>query len=228
MELLFDTANLEQIKTYDRYFPMTGVTTNPSIFKAEGKVAFFDHLKRMRELIGPERTLHVQVTADDAQGMIREAHAIHRMVDDRVYIKVPVTEEGLVAIRALRREGVSVTATAVYSQVQAFLAMQAGANYIAPYVNRMENLDIDPRKTIAAIRQFIDEAGSDSKILAASFRNMAQVTGALLAGAQSVTVQPKLLHDALGMAAIARAVEDFKRDWTDVRGDVSIADLADA
>ena len=227
MELLFDTANLEQIKTYDRYFPMTGVTTNPSIFKAEGKVAFFEHLKRMRELIGPERTLHVQVTADDAQGMIREAHAIHRMVDNGVYIKVPVTEEGLAAIRALRGEGVPITATAVYSQIQAFMAMQAGANYIAPYFNRMENLDIEPRETIAAMRQFIDEAGSDSRIMAASFRNMAQVTSALLAGAQAVTVQPKLLHDAFGMAAIAKAVEDFKRDWTGVRGDISIADLTE-
>ena len=218
MEFLFDSANLEAIQTYSACFPITGVTSNPSILKAEGKIDLFEHMRKIRQIIGPEKTLHMQVIAEDCEGMLKEAHAILKNVDDAVYIKIPTTEEGLKAMRALKAEGVHVTATAIYSKIQGFMA-------IAPYYNRMENLDIDSCDTIAAFRQMIDEDDSNTKILAASFKNIAQVTNALLAGAHTATLQPALLHDAFGMAAIKKAVDDFHADWVNIHGDVSITDL---
>ena len=180
MEFLFDSANLEAIQTYSACFPITGVTSNPSILKAEGKIDLFEHMRKIRQIIGPDKTLHMQVIAEDCEGMLKEAHAILKNVDDAVYIKIPTTEEGLKAMRALKAEGVHVTATAIYSKIQGFMAIACGADFIAPYYNRMENLDIDSCDTIAAFRQMIDEDDSNTKILAASFKNIAQVTNALL------------------------------------------------
>lgn len=225
MEFLFDSANLEAIQTYSACFPITGVTSNPSILKAEGKVDFFPHIRKIRQLIGMDKTLHVQVIAEDCEGILQEAHAILKNVDDQVYIKVPTTEQGLKAMRVLKAEGIGVTATAIYSKIQGFMAIACGADFIAPYYNRMENLDIDSCETIAAFRQMIDENDASTKILAASFKNMAQVTNALLAGAHTATVQPALLHDAFGMAAIKKAVDDFHADWVKTQGDVSITAL---
>ena len=190
MEFLFDSANLEAIQTYSACFPITGVTSNPSILKAEGKIDLFEHMRKIRQIIGPDKTLHMQVIAEDCEGMLKEAHAILKNVDDAVYIKIPTTEEGLKAMRALKAEGVHVTATAIYSKIQGFMAIACGADFIAPYYNRMENLDIDSCDTIAAFRQMIDEDDSNTKILAASFKNIAQVTNALLAGAHTATLQP--------------------------------------
>ena len=169
MEFLFDSANLEAIQTYSACFPITGVTSNPSILKAEGKIDLFEHMRKIRQIIGPDKTLHMQVIAEDCEGMLKEAHAILKNVDDAVYIKIPTTEEGLKAMRALKAEGVHVTATAIYSKIQGFMAIACGADFIAPYYNRMENLDIDSCDTIAAFRQMIDEDDSNTKILAASF-----------------------------------------------------------
>ena len=225
MECLLDSANLEAIQTYSACFPITGVTSNPSILKAEGKIDLFEHMRKIRQIIGPDKTLHMQVIAEDCEGMLKEAHAILKNVDDAVYIKIPTTEEGLKAMRALKAEGVHVTATAIYSKIQGFMAIACGADFIAPYYNRMETLDIDSCDTIAAFRQMIDEDDSNTKILAASFKSIAQVTNALLAGAHTATLQPALLHDAFGMAAIKKAVDDFHADWVNIHGDVSITDL---
>lgn len=225
MEFLFDSANLEAIRTYSQCFPITGVTSNPSIIKAEGKIDFYKHFKAIREVIGFDKTLHIQVLAETCEEILKEAELILQNVDDKVFIKIPTTEEGLKAMRALKDKGVGVTATAIYSKIQGFMAIAAGADYIAPYFNRMENLDIDPRDVIAAFAEMIARTGSHTKILAASFKNVAQVNDAFLAGAHTATVQPSLLHDAFSMAAIKKAVDDFSRDWKDTFGDVSFADL---
>lgn len=225
MELLFDTASIEEIKKFSQYYPITGITGNPSILKAEGKINFFEHLRTIRRIIGPDKTLHVQVLAADAEGMLKEAEAIRKNIDDQVFIKIPTTEEGLKAIMILKGKGVGVTATAVYSKIQGFAAIMAGADFIAPYCNRMANLDVDFEDCISAFRRMIEENHSSCKILAASFKNIAQVNRAFLAGAQAATVQPAVLHAAFTMAAVEQAAADFRKDWESVQGTVSIADL---
>ncbi|WP_394924537.1 fructose-6-phosphate aldolase [uncultured Robinsoniella sp.] len=225
MELLFDTANLDEIKKYSQFYPITGVTSNPSILKAEGNVDLYGTLREIRNVIGMDKSLHVQVLAEDAVGMLKEAEAVLKNVDDKVFIKIPTTEEGLKAMMLLKARGIGVTATAIYTEIQGFMAIMAGADFIAPYCNRMENLDVDFEETIADFRQMIDENHSSCKILAASFKNIRQVNRAFTAGAHTATVQPMLMHSSFEMAAVKKAVDDFKADWVAVRGEVSLTDL---
>lgn len=226
MEFLFDSANLEDIKKYSGIFPITGVTSNPSIIKKEGKIEFFRHFCDIRKVIGMERSLHIQVTGRDGDTMIREGRTILDKVGKNVFIKIPTTEEGLKAMRVLKTEGAGITATAIYSKIQGYLAMEAGADFIAPYFNRMENLDIDAADTIACFADQIAAGGYKTKILAASFKNIAQVNAAFAAGAQTATLQPELLHEAFCMAAIGKAIDDFGKDWESIFGDVDITKLS--
>ena len=216
MEFLFDTANIQEIQKYIAIYPITGVTSNPSIIKKEGKIDFYRHFRQIRAIIGAERSLHIQLTAPDEGTMLREADTVLNKVDDKVFIKVPVNENGLKVMRALKKDRIGVTATAVYSKIQGYLALEAGAVFIAPYYNRMENLDIDAFDTIACLAEQIRAYGYNTKILAASFKNIAQVNAAFAAGAQTATLSPQLLHEAMGMAAIGKAVADFKSDWESV------------
>jgi len=226
MELLFDCANTELIEKYLPVYPITGVTSNPSILKAEGKIDAFERLREIRKIIGPDRTLHAQVVAEDAKGMVEDAIAILNKVDENVYIKIPTTEEGLKAMQILKSQDVNVTATAIYTKIQGFMAIMAGADFIAPYCNRMCSLDVDFEDTISAFRDMIDENEADCTILAASFKNVDQVVRAYLAGAQAATVQPALISSAFQMAAVKKAVDDFEEDWVSTQGDVTWADLA--
>lgn len=224
MDILFDTANLADIERLTPIYPVTGVTTNPTILKAEGKVDFYAHFKRIREIIGPDRTLHVQVLAKDAQGMIDDAHRLVDRIDENVYPKIPTTEAGIQAMRTLKEEGLKVTATAIYSKTQGFLAIATGVDYLAPYYNRMQALDIDTRGTLAALSSFIQRFDAPSKIMAASFKNISQVSHALESGADAVTLSPKLLRAALGAPMIGSAVDDFIKDWKDIYGTTTLPD----
>ena len=226
MKFLFDTANIEAIRKYSEFFPIAGITSNPSIIKKEGKIDFFNHFKEIREIIGRDKDLHIQILAEDAEGILKETETILENVDDKVCIKVPVTEQGLKGIRTLKAKGISVTATAIYTKIQGLLAIEAGADFIAPYFNRMENMDINPREVIATFANMIGQYNYSTKILAASFKNIGQVNDAFASGAQMVTVSPDLLHDAFKMPSIQKAVDDFAADWKGVFGEnVSICDL---
>ncbi|MDN6290635.1 MAG: fructose-6-phosphate aldolase [Tetragenococcus koreensis] len=224
MEFLFYTANIEMIKKYEAVLPLTGVTTNPSIVKKEGKVDFFAHMNTIREIIGKERSLHVQVVAKDKAGMLKDVEAILEQIDREVYLKIPASEEGLKVIKILKKEELNVTATAIYTKFQAYLAIAAGADYIAPYFNRMENLNIDAKEAMAAMANEIERSNSKTKIVAASFKNVGQVTTALDQGAQAVTVAPDIIAQALAMPSIAQAVDDFTEDWESIFGKSSTID----
>ena len=215
MEILFDTANLGDIEEMTPFYPVSGVTTNPTIIKAEGRIDFYNHFRRIREIIGPDRTLHIQVLAQDADGIVADAHRLLEQVDGKVYAKIPTTEQGIRAMRLLKDEGIGVTATAIYSKTQGMLAIAAGADYIAPYFNRMESLDIDTSATIKSLAKFIDRHGASCKIMAASFKNVAQVSAAFEAGAAAVTLPPSLLRAALGAPDVVQAVNAFAQDWYD-------------
>ena len=209
MKYLLDTANLDAIRYYTDIFPIAGVTSNPSIVKKEGKIDFFAHMNEIRSIIG----------------MLRDAETILNKVDDQVCVKVPVTLEGIKAIKTLKKQDVNVTATAIYSKQQGFLAMEAGADYIAPYFNRMENMGIDSDDVIASFAEMIGLYGYHTQILGASFKNAGQVDRAFLAGAQTATMDPSILSAALTQAHILKAVDDFDADWKSVYGDVTISEL---
>lgn len=213
MELLIDTADLAEIKKYNSLLPLSGVTTNPSIIKKVGKVEYFEHMRAIREIIGLKRTLHAQVVASDYAGMLMDAEAILQNVDDSVFIKVPVTAEGLRLISELKNKGRNVTATAIYSEFQAFLAVASGADYVAPYYNRMQNLDVDVDKSILEMVREIERTGSKTKVLAASFKNIGQVNRAIEKGAHAVTIGTDVIGPALNLPTVEKAVVDFRSDW---------------
>ncbi len=213
MEFMLDTANIEEIKHYEKIISLAGVTSNPSIVKNEGKIDFFTHMKKIRDVIGMEKSLHVQVVATSYEGMLKDAETILAKIDPNVFIKVPVSEIGLKVIKELKQRGVNVTATAIYTKFQAYLAIAAGADYIAPYFNRMENLNINPREAIHEMSKEITRTNSQTKILAASFKNVGQVNAALENGAQAATMSVDIIKQAFDMPSIEKAVADFTMDW---------------
>jgi len=216
--LMLDTADLAELEAGFAAWPICGVTSNPSILKKLGKVDLYGHLAKIKALCGPARSLHVQVVSTDTAGIIAEAHDILAHLGPDTYIKIPASAAGIPAIKALAAEGVGVTATAIYSSMQGILAVLAGAKYIAVYFNRMENNCTDPERVIEEIRAFIDGSDSDALILAASFKNVAQLTRAYAAGAHTATAGPDIIHAALGMASIDGAVDGFTRDFEAVWG----------
>lgn len=225
MKYLVDTANLGMIEKCNDLLPVNGVTSNPSIIKKEGKIDFFPHFRKIRSIIGKEKSLHIQILAQDSTGILREVQTILEKVDKDVFIKIPTTPEGLKAMRLLKSKGVGVTATAIYTKTQGLMAMEAGADYLAPYFNRMENLDIDAADTIAFFADMIAVHGYNTQILAASFKNIAQVNTAFKCGAQVATVAPDILLNAFAVPSIQKAVDDFRADWKGIFGDTSICDL---
>lgn len=157
MQFLLDTANIEEIRRINEYISIQGITTNPSIIKKEGKINFFNHMKEIRSIIGNEKTLHIQVVVDRYEDILKDVKRILENVDNDVFVKIPVTKDGLKAIKKLRSDGINVTATAIYTKAQAYLAIAADANYIVPYYNRIENLNIDPIATIQSMARIIEK-----------------------------------------------------------------------
>ena len=225
MKYLLDTANLDEIRELSEYLPIAGVTSNPTIVKREGAVPFFAHMREIRTIIGSLRPLHIQVTARDYDGMMRDAEAVFRHVDEKVFIKVPVDFAGVKVIKALKRQGANVTATAVYGMDQAFIALEAGADCIAPYFNRMEALGGDAANVIGNIAGIINHYGYETEILASSFKQPSQIDRYILAGAHSVTVSPSVLREVFGKKIIKDAVQAFSDDWSSLYGGKTLAEL---
>ena len=226
MEFIIDTVNLDEIKEAVEYMPIVGVTSNPSIVKKTSPQNFFEHMREIRKIIGKERSLHVQVISKDCDTIVKEAHRILEEIDDQVYIKVPVSYEGIKAIKILKAEGVNVTATAVYDLMQGYMALAARADYIAPYVNRIGNLRADPMELINELSNRIVMDGYDTKIVAASFKGVQQVRDAFNYGAQSITALVEVLKQIFKNPNIEKAVDDFNADWYAMYGEgTGICDL---
>ena len=225
MKYLLDTAKLTEIRELSEYLPIAGVTSNPTIVKAEGAVPFFAHMREIRSIIGALRPLHIQVTAQDYDGMMRDAEAIFRHVDENVYVKVPVDFAGVKVIKALKRQGANVTATAVYGMDQAFIALEEGADCIAPYYNRMEALGVDAANVIGNIAGIINHYGYEAELLAASFKQPAQIDRAILAGAHSITAAPHVLRDIFEKKIVKDAVQTFLDDWAELYAGKTLAEI---
>lgn len=219
MELLLDTGNVAKIRNAMEYYPVSGVTTNPTILRKEGDVPFWDLVGEIKDLIGPQRSLHIQTISSDADGIIREASIIAERLGMDTYIKIPVDREGLKAIKELASEGFRITATAIYTELQGVLAAMAGASYLAVYYNRMENTSIDADDVIKNLRTCTNDCGA--RILGASYRNVSQVLSSFHSGAHAVTVNPDIIDKALYSPLVSGAVENFRDDWYSVHGEDS-------
>jgi TalC/MipB family fructose-6-phosphate aldolase len=218
MKFIVDYANLDQIKEMYEYFPVDGVTTNPSILAKEGKNPYV-LLKEIREFIGAEAELHVQVISLDAESMVKEAHRIQQELGANTYVKVPVTREGLKAMKALAAEGANITATAIYTQMQAYLAGKAGAHYAAPYVNRIDNLGADGIKVAKDIHDIFKKNGLKTEVLAASFKNSQQVLELAAYGVGASTISPDVIEGLIKLDSVTSAVAAFVKDFEGLCGE---------
>lgn len=227
MELIIDTIDLEEVKELIDYLPIVGVTSNPSIVKRTHPERFFEHMVKLKKLIDG-RQLHVQVISKNAEGMVEEAKKILDVLGSDTYIKIPASYEGIKAMGILNKKGVNITATAIYDLMQSYISLQAGAKYIAPYVNRISNLDGDPFELIASLSAKIKEDHYDCKIVAASFKNARQVKEAYRYGAQAATVTYDVIKTIFKNPNIEKAVDDFDADWYSMYGEnVGILDIKD-
>ncbi|OCN05943.1 fructose-6-phosphate aldolase [Erysipelotrichaceae bacterium MTC7] len=218
MKLLIDNANLGEIKRIYEFYPIDGVTCNPTILRKEGKNPY-KLLKAIRAFIGEDAQLHVQVIGMDAITMIEEGHQIQKELGANTYIKIPVTPEGLKAIKHLASEGANVTGTAVYNQMQGFLAGKAGAKYVAPYVNRIDNLGYDGITVAKQIHDMLKQANLETNILAASFKNSFQVLDLCEYGVGAATVAPDVIDGFIKSDVITSAVDAFTKDFEALCGE---------
>lgn len=211
MIYMLDTANVKEIARLFDLYPIDGVTTNPSIIAQEQKP-----LRRLlvdiRKVIGEDALLHVQPISSKAEDIVAEALEYLDLCKGNYYAKIPVTPQGIKAIQLLKKRGVKVTATAIFTQQQALIAAKAGADFVAPYVNRLDNISSDGIGVVADIMTFIRAYEMPTKVLAASFKNVEQVHRVCLLGAHAVTITPDLFETLLYHPLTDRAVWDFYHD----------------
>lgn len=211
MELILDTGNIKEIEDLYLHLPIDGVTTNPSIVSKEGKP--LDQLiKEIDSIIGKDIAIHAQVLSTDYEGIIEEAKYINSLRNN-IYVKIPVTKEGLRAIRDLKKQGIKITATAIFTAHQGFLAAKAGADYVAPYVNRLDNISADGVGVVRDLIKIIDTYNMKTKVLAASFKNTQQVISLMTSGVQSVTVPPDICKAMINHPLTEWSVDKFIEDW---------------
>lgn len=213
MLILIDDADLRNIEELYEKYPYDGVTTNPTILSKTGNPDPMDQLKRIRSLIPENAMLHAQVLSTETQDMVKEAKHMVSVLGEHTYVKVPVTANGLKAISILSREGINITATAIYGVMPAFMAAKAGAKFLAPYVNRLDNLGYDGVQIAKDIHTMVKAAGYEAEILGASFKNSQQILEMGKFGIGSVTVNSDTLKTLAFNQVAENAVQDFIHDF---------------
>ncbi len=216
MKLLIDTADTNEIRRIYEYYPVDGVTTNPTILSKAGRNPY-EVLGEIRKMTG-DGELHVQVTSESAEGIIRDARRITAELGKDTFIKIPAVREGFKAMKAMKEEGFRITATAVYTPLQAYLSAKCGADYVAPYVNRIDNLGFDGVESVKRMQDIFENNGFSTGILAASFKNSMQVLLLCEYGIRAATCTPETIDAIANSAEADRAVSTFRTDFEKLAG----------
>ncbi|MCS3406768.1 fructose-6-phosphate aldolase [Serratia sp. AKBS12] len=211
MELYLDTADVGAVKRLARILPLQGVTTNPSII-ASSRTCLWEVLPALHEALGGKGRLFAQIMANDAPQIVEEALRLNERVPGLV-VKVPVTAEGLAAIKTLKSLAIPTLGTAVYGAVQGLLSVLAGADYVAPYVNRIDAQGGNGIATVAELQQLLERHVAQAKVLAASFKTPRQALDCLLAGCGAITLPPEIAQQFINTPAVQAAVVKFEQDW---------------
>lgn len=215
MKILLDTADLKAIATINEKVGIHGVTTNPSILAREEKDPI-SILKLIKNVIG-SKMLHVQLNKSTYEEMVKEAKFLVEELGEDIYIKVPVTADGLCAMRKLKHIGYNITATAVFTPFQALLAANEGADFVAPYINRIDKSGESGKKVVEDILGLFNSNNIKTQVLGASFKSTDQILECALVGMQSCTIQPELLYDMIAHPLTDAALEKFSEDWNELK-----------
>jgi transaldolase len=213
VQFFIDTASLREIREAASLGLLDGVTTNPTLLSREQGDPRSILLEIAKIVPGP---VSAEVIALDAEGMVREAFEL-RKIADNIVVKVPVTLEGLKAIRRLADEGVPTNCTLIFSATQALMAAKAGATYASPFVGRLDDISADGMGLIEKICRIYRNYQIQTKVLVASVRHPEHVVQAGLLGADVVTMPPKVIGQLASHPLTDRGLEQFLADWEKVK-----------
>lgn len=212
MKFFLDTANIEQIREAASLGLIEGVTTNPSLISKEKK-PFKDIILEICKIVdGP---ISAEVTCSDFKGMVEEALRLSD-IHKNIVIKVPITKEGLKAVRSLSEQGVKTNVTLIFSATQALLAAKAGASYVSPFVGRLDDISTDGMNLIAEIQQIYRNYSFETEVIIASIRHPIHVLQAALMGADIATVPYDVLLKLIKHPLTDIGIEKFMCDWKKV------------
>ena len=219
MKFFIDTANIEEIKKANDMGIISGVTTNPSLIAKEGR-DYAQTLKEIADIVDGPISGEVKATTADAAGMIREGREIYKLNPERMVVKIPMTAEGLKAIKVLSIENIPTNCTLIFSVNQALLAARAGAAYVSPFLGRLDDINeygSDLIRQIVAV--FENYPDITTKVICASVRNTVHVTECALAGGDIATVPYKILMQMCNHPLTDAGIIKFQDDYRKVFGD---------
>ncbi|MDO7976145.1 fructose-6-phosphate aldolase [Oceanotoga teriensis] len=209
MKIFLDTANIEEIKKGIDWGIVDGVTTNPTLVAKENTV-FEDRIVEICNAVkGP---VSAEVVSTDYEGMIEEAHKLIKL-SEHVVVKIPMTHEGIKAVKTLSKEGIKTNVTLIFSPLQAYLAAKAGATYVSPFIGRMDDIGNTGMDIVEEIIQIFDNYGYETEVLVASVRHSEHVLEAALAGADVVTIPFDVLEKLFKHPMTDLGLERFLKDW---------------
>lgn len=209
MKLYIDTANVDEIREAYEMGILAGVTTNPTLVAKEGR-DFIQTLKEIADIV--DAPISAEVISTTAHEMVAEAEPLAAL-SKNIVIKIPMTAEGLKAVRMLSKKKIRTNVTLVFSANQALLAARAGASYVSPFIGRLDDISHDGLKLIRTIADIFTRHNIETEIIAASIRHPVHVTEAALAGAHIATVPYKVLMQMIHHPLTEQGIERFLSDW---------------
>ena len=216
MRFFIDTANVEEIKKANDMGVICGVTTNPSLIAKEGR-DFTEVIKEITTIVDGPISGEVKATTSDAEGIIAECREI-AAIHPNMVVKIPMTVEGLKAVKVLSEEGIKTNVTLIFTPAQAILAARAGATYVSPFLGRLDDISSMGVTLIEEIVQIFDNYDLDTEIICASVRNPIHVIDCALAGADIATVPYKVIEQMTKHPLTDQGIEKFKADYEAVFG----------
>jgi len=212
MKFFIDTADVEEIREANALGVLDGVTTNPTLVAKTGR-NFIEVLKEIIEIVdGP---ISAEVVSLDHEGMIREAVEL-AAIHPNIVVKIPMTPEGLKAVKTLHGKGIKTNVTLIFSTLQALLAAKAGASYVSPFVGRLDDISQDGMGIVEEIRTIFDNYGYDAEIIVASVRNPIHVLNAALIGADIATIPYSVIAQLSKHPLTDIGIDKFLKDWEKV------------
>jgi transaldolase len=209
MKFFIDSANMNEIKQAQELGVLDGVTTNPSLVAKEG-ADFHERLREITSLVSG--SVSAEVISLDAEGMIREGKELAAIAPN-ITVKVPMTVEGLKAVRAFSEEGIKTNVTLIFSANQALLAARAGASYVSPFLGRLDDIGQNGVDLIGTISEIFDLHGIETEIIAASIRHPQHVSESALQGAHIATLPYKVIEQLTKHPLTDIGIEKFLSDW---------------
>ena len=217
MRFFIDTANVDEIREANEMGIICGVTTNPSLIAKEGR-DFKQVIQEITSIVDGPISGEVKATTVDAEGMIREGREI-AAIHPNMVVKIPMTAEGLKAVKVLTAEGVKTNVTLVFTAAQALLAARAGATYVSPFLGRLDDISMTGIDLIGDITEIFTIHDIDTQIIAASIRNPIHVIDCAKAGADIATVPYKVLMQMTKHPLTDQGIEKFQKDYKAVFGE---------